>query len=98
MNRIHILKVPTVERKLLQIIKLYLETITLEISCKCSSKASLMLLITGLFQSQNKHCNKFCFNDSVPKIFKSAVAYSFSELCNKSCYKENVRHLVVRYG
>ena len=57
-----------------------------------------MLLITGLFQSQNKHCNKFCFNDSVPKIFKSVVAYSFSELCNKSCYKENVRHLVVRYG
>ena len=52
-----------------------------------------------IFKSQNKLCGNFHLKDSVPKILTSGVVYKFQcGLCNKSYYRECVRHLAVRSG
>ena len=104
LNRIHILKdkVPTVEKKPLQLALPYLGTISLQ------TRTELQKSIKGelnccklqiIFKSQNKLCDNFRFKDPVPQILTSGMVYKFQcRLCNESYYRECIRHLAVRSG
>ena len=52
-----------------------------------------------MFKNKPRLCNKFYFNDQIPKGLTSGVVYkSHCELCNESYFDECVRHLNVRTG
>ena len=101
LNRIHILKekVPTVEKKPLQLVLPYLGTISPQIRAKLPKSINGVLNFCKLqviFKSPNKLCKNFCFKDPVPQILTSGVVYMFQcGLCNESYYGECVRHLAV---
>ena len=105
LNRVHILgkkKLPTVEKKSLWLVLLYLRTTSLQTRLKLQKSIKGVLnccKLKVIFKSQNKLCNNFCFKDPVPQILTSGVVYKFQcGLCNEFYYGECVRHLAVRSG
>ena len=102
LNRIHILKdkVPTVEKKPLQLVLPYLGSISLQTRTKLQKSIKGVLnccKLQVIFKSQNKLCNNFRIKDPVPQILTSGVVCKFQcGLCNESYYGECVRHLAVR--
>ena len=103
-SRIHILKekVPTVYKKPVRLVILYLGTISLQTMIKLQKSIKWVLnccKLQVIFKSQNKLCNNFHLEDLVSKILTSGVVYKFQcELCNESYYGDTVRHLAVRSG
>ena len=104
LNRIPILKekVPTAEKKSLQLDLLYFGTIPLQTWTKLqkSIKGILNCCKLQVFsRSYNKLCNNFHFKDPALQILTSGVAFKFlCGLCNESYYRECVRHLAIRSG
>ena len=102
LNRIHILieKVLTVKKKPLRLVFPYLGTISLKTRTKLQNSIKGVIdccKLQVIFKSQNKHCNNFCFKDTVPQILTSGVVYRFQcRSCNEIYYEEFVRHLAVR--
>ena len=78
LNRIHILKekVPTVEKKPLRLVLLYLRTISLQTRTKLQNSIKGLLnycKLKVIFTSQNKLCNNFRFEDP----FRQSVVCKF---------------------
>ena len=78
LDRIHILieKVPTVEKKPLQLVLPYLRTISLQTRTKLQKfiKGTFNCCILQVsFKNQNKLYNNFRFKDPVPQVLTSAV-------------------------
>ena len=104
LNRIHILKekFPTVEKKPLRLVLLYLVSISLQTRTKLqeSNKGVLNCYKSQvIFKSQKKLCNNFHFKVPVPQILRSGLVYKFQcEFCNESYNGECIRYLAIRSG
>ena len=102
LNRTHILKVkvPTVDKKPLQLVLPYLGTISLQTRTELQKSFKGVLnccILQVIFKSQNKLCNNFCFKDPALQILTSGVVYKFHcGLHNESYYREYVSHLAVK--
>ena len=93
-------KVPTVEKKPLQLFLPYLGAISLQTRTKLQKSIKGVLIsckLQVIFKGQNKLCNNFCYKDPVCQILTSGVVNKFQcELCSESYYVKWVRHLPVR--
>ena len=94
LNRTHILnvKVPTVDKKPLQLVLPYLGTISLQTRTELQKSFKGVLnccILQVIFKSQNKLCNNFCIKD--PVVYKFHCG-----LHNESYYREYVSHLDVK--
>ena len=95
-------KVPTVEKKPLQLVLPCLAAMSLQTRTKLQKSIKGVLnccQLQVIFKSKNKLCNNFRFKDPVPHIFASDVVYKFQcGLCKEFCYRKCVRYLGVRSG
>ena len=81
-------------KETLWLVLLYLGTVSLQTRTEFEnrSKASPIVVNYVIFKSENKLCNKLCFNDLIPQIRTSGLVYKFQcGLCNQSYYRECVR-------
>ena len=104
LNNVHLVKenVPTVEKKHLLLVLLYLGIISLQTKTKLQETLKGVLICCKLeidFKCQTRLSNLFHYKDPLPKDLISGVAYKFQcGLCNESYYGESMRHLDIRSG
>ena len=104
LNNVHLVKenVPTVEKKRLLLVLLYLGIISLQTRTKLQQALKCFLNCSKLeivFKCQARLSNSFRYKDPILKDLISGVVYKFqSGLCNESYYGESIRHLDIGSG